>query len=31
VPAVDVNLYWHANVEKEPGNRWLREQIAPIS
>ncbi len=24
---LDVYLYWHANVDKEPSNRWLREQL----
>ena len=31
VPDLDVNLYWHANVENEPGNRWLRDQIAAFT
>jgi len=31
VPALDVNLYWHANVENEPANRWLRDQIEAFS
>ena len=26
-PANDLYLYWHANLEDEPGNHWLREQI----
>jgi DNA-binding transcriptional LysR family regulator len=25
--ASDLYLYWHANADAEPGNRWLREQI----
>ena len=28
MPALDAYLYWHANVDKEPANRWLREQLA---
>ncbi|MGH8528584.1 MAG: LysR family transcriptional regulator [Nevskiales bacterium] len=24
---LDVYLYWHANVDNEPSNRWLREQL----
>lgn len=24
---LDAYLYWHANVENEPANRWLREQL----
>lgn len=27
-PTLDVYLYWHANVENEPANRWLRERLA---
>jgi DNA-binding transcriptional LysR family regulator len=27
VPAFDVFLYWHANVDGDPANVWLREQI----
>ena len=27
MPAWDVYLYWHANVEDDPANRWLREQL----
>lgn len=27
VPMLDAYLYWHANVEQEPANRWLREQL----
>lgn len=27
VPAFDVFLYWHANVDKDPANRWFREQV----
>ena len=28
MPPLDAYLYWHANVENEPANRWLREQLA---
>lgn len=28
MPPLDAYLYWHANVDNEPANRWLREQIA---
>ena len=24
---LDAYLYWHANADKEPSNRWLREQL----
>jgi DNA-binding transcriptional LysR family regulator len=27
MPTMDAYLYWHANVEAEPGNRWLRQQL----
>lgn len=30
VASLDLNLYWHANVENEPANRWLRAQIEPF-
>lgn len=27
----DAYLYWHRNVDNDPGNRWLREQIQTLS
>lgn len=27
VPAFDVFLYWHANVDHDPANKWFREQV----
>jgi DNA-binding transcriptional LysR family regulator len=27
MPALDAFLYWHANVENDPANRWFREQV----
>lgn len=27
VPAFDVFLYWHANVDKDPANKWFRELV----
>ncbi|TJY59745.1 LysR family transcriptional regulator [Sinimarinibacterium sp. CAU 1509] len=27
MPSLDVYLYWHASVDKEPASRWLREQV----
>ncbi|GIZ51415.1 LysR family transcriptional regulator [Noviherbaspirillum aridicola] len=27
VPAFDVFLYWHANVDADPANAWFREQV----
>lgn len=28
MPSLDVYLYWHANVDTDPANSWLRGQIA---
>ncbi|MCG8613724.1 MAG: LysR family transcriptional regulator [Pseudomonadales bacterium] len=30
IPPIDVHLYWHKNVEKDAGNRWLREKILEL-
>jgi DNA-binding transcriptional LysR family regulator len=27
MPSLDVYLYWHANVDNDPANTWLRSQI----
>lgn len=27
VPPFDVFLYWHANVDSDPANKWFREQV----
>ncbi|WOT06888.1 LysR family transcriptional regulator [Shewanella youngdeokensis] len=27
LPGIDVHLYWHANVDKEPANKWLRNKM----
>jgi len=27
MPSLDVYLYWHANVDSDPANTWLRTQI----
>jgi len=27
LPSIDVHLYWHLNVDKDPANRWLRNKI----
>ncbi|MDD3761670.1 MAG: LysR family transcriptional regulator [Nevskiales bacterium] len=27
LPSLDAYLYWHASVDNEPANRWLREQL----
>lgn len=29
-PGLDAYLYWHANVENDPANRWLRAQIIHV-
>jgi DNA-binding transcriptional LysR family regulator len=26
-PSQDVYLYWHTNVDKDPGNQWIRDQL----
>jgi len=30
LPQMDAHLYWHANVEEEPANRWLRQRIREV-
>jgi len=30
MPTLDAHLYWHANVEDEPANRWLRERVMEV-
>ncbi|QIR14610.1 LysR family transcriptional regulator [Shewanella aestuarii] len=27
LPSIDVHLYWHVNVDKEPANKWLRNKM----
>lgn len=27
LPQIDVHLYWHVNVDKDPANKWLRNKI----
>jgi len=27
LPPIDIHLYWHVNVDMEPANKWLRNQI----
>ena len=27
LPAIDVHLYWHKNVDVDPANKWLRNKI----
>lgn len=30
MPAFDMYLYWHANVDNDPANCWLRQQLADV-
>lgn len=30
MPQIDSYLYWHANVDNDPANRWLREQLSQV-
>jgi DNA-binding transcriptional LysR family regulator len=27
LPNIDVHLYWHENMDTDPANIWLREQL----
>ena len=27
LPSIDVHVYWHVNVDKDPANMWIREQM----
>ncbi len=27
LPPIDINLFWHAKAQREPGNQWLRDLI----
>lgn len=27
LPSLDVHLYWHVNVDKDPANKWLRNKM----
>jgi DNA-binding transcriptional LysR family regulator len=31
LPDIDIHLYWHVNVDKEPANKWLRNKIVLAS
>jgi DNA-binding transcriptional LysR family regulator len=31
VPTVSSHLFWHRNVESDPANRWLREELMSVS
>jgi hypothetical protein len=26
LPSLDMHLYWHVNVDKDPANKWLRNK-----
>ena len=30
MPPLDGYLYWHANVDNDPANRWLRKQLIEL-
>jgi hypothetical protein len=30
MPPLDAYLYWHADVDRDPANRWLRELLANV-
>jgi len=30
MPALDIYLYWHANVDNDPASQWLRQQITQV-
>lgn len=30
VAPLDAYLYWHSDVDRDPANRWLREQIIGV-
>ncbi|MDB5856197.1 MAG: LysR family transcriptional regulator [Herminiimonas sp.] len=30
LPEIDINLFWHAKVHKEAGNKWLRDVVCGI-
>lgn len=30
MPPLDAYLYWHADVDRDPANRWLREQLVSV-
>lgn len=27
LPGIDIHLYWHVNVDKDPANKWLRNKM----
>lgn len=31
IPSLDIYLYWHANVDNDPANLWLREQVTQVT
>jgi len=31
LPELDIHLYWHVNVDKDPSNKWLRNKIVLAS
>lgn len=31
MPSLDIYLYWHANVDNDPANLWLRERLTAVT
>jgi len=31
LPSLDIHLYWHTNVDKEPANKWMRNKLIMAS
>lgn len=31
LPDIDVHLYWHINVDKDPANKWLRNKMFSVA
>lgn len=31
MPSLDIYLYWHANVDNDPANVWLRERLTAVT
>ena len=31
LPSLDVHMYWHGNVDKDPANKWLRNKMIMVT
>ena len=31
IPGIDVHLYWHCNLDKDPANKWLRNKMLMVA